>query len=107
MKYPVFRRNNNCVIQDKITFVRAIGTGSTGFNPANNPLDTSSTGYGGANVCFTNISAPNSTINFVTPIADGAASYFSLEEAISIATVPIVVPTPEPAACCCSAPVSA
>jgi hypothetical protein len=48
-----------------------------------NTVDT--TGYGGPNSYFTNISADDmsGTVNFITPIAPGASTYFSLEEPLT------------------------
>jgi hypothetical protein len=64
------------------------------LNIPNNPNDTS--GYGGPNAFFTNISANLQalTVNFITPIAPGGTDIFSLEEPVSIST--IIVGTPEP-----------
>lgn len=61
---------------------------------------TDTTGYGGPDTYFSNInsSATGGNINFVTPIPDGGATYFSLEEALTINDLPIIPnPVPEPA----------
>jgi hypothetical protein len=63
------------------------GDGIVAYGIPGNPRD--STGYGGPNVYFTNISADltTGTANFIVPIAaNGGSAYFSLEEAISSAT---------------------
>lgn len=62
------------------------GDGITTFGAPGNAMDT--TGYGGPNSFFTNINASQTsgTVNFVTPIAPGGSTYFSLEEAITAAT---------------------
>jgi PEP-CTERM motif len=60
-----------------------------------NAMDTS--GYGGPNAFYTNISAnlESLTVNFITPIAaKGGTDIFSLEEPVTISN--IVVGTPEP-----------
>jgi PEP-CTERM motif len=65
------------------------------LNIPNNPSD--STGYGGPNAFFTNISADltSLTVNFITPIAaNGGTDIFSLESAAKVNN--IVVGTPEP-----------
>ena len=48
------------------------------------------TGYGGPNVTFSNINSSFTvgTVNFVGGLAPGAATYFSLEEAISPTAIP-------------------
>jgi hypothetical protein len=68
------------------------GDGINTFGAPGNASDT--TGYGGPNTFFTNISANlrSGTINFVTPLADGATTYFSLEEALTLHS--IVIPEP-------------
>ncbi len=91
--------------------------GATGLNPVPNyesspPLwlpnakDTSYGGYGGANAYFTNINTSTlyttgetGIVNFITPIAPGGNSYFSLEENLTSAdfSVPHINPSvPEP-----------
>lgn len=60
------------------------GDGIVSYGIAGNGQD--STGYGGPNAYFTNISADlkSGTVNFITPIAaKGGTAFFSLEEAIS------------------------
>ena len=55
---------------------------------------TDTTGYGGPNSYFTNISADqmSGTVNFITPLAPGGSTYFSLEEQLSAADVtPVTV----------------
>lgn len=48
--------------------------------------------YGGENAYFTNVTLYNSgTVNFLTPIAaNGGTDYFSLEESISAAALPVI-----------------
>ena len=63
------------------------GDGIVTYGIPGNSFD--STGYGGPNAYFTNISGDlkTGTINFIVPIAArGGTAYFSLEEAISSAT---------------------
>jgi len=62
-----------------------------------NASDTSN--YGGPLGFFTGITAGLSagTVNFVGGLADGANTYFSLEEPINISALPSITPTPEPA----------
>ena len=62
---------------------------------------TDTTGYGGPDAYFTNISSDltTGTVDFVTPIANGGSTYFSLEESFSQANPPTPIPTgvtPEP-----------
>jgi hypothetical protein len=54
---------------------------------------TDTTTYGGPDAFFTNISTDflSGTVNFITPIAPGASTYFSLEEALT--TTDITPPT--------------
>lgn len=68
------------------------GDGIDTFGAPGNAMDN--TGYGGPNTFFTNISPDNrtGTVNFVTAIAPGGTTYFSLEEALTIHS--IVVPEP-------------
>ena len=71
------------------------GDGIDSYIPISvNALDTSG-GYGGANAYFTNITGGSSgTVNFITPIAaGGGTSYFSLEQPIDLASLPVIVPT--------------
>jgi hypothetical protein len=64
-----------------------------GMNNANDP-----SGYGGPYAWFTNIVGyDNGTVNFEGGIANGASSFFSLEEAIDIAHPPVITGVPEPA----------
>jgi hypothetical protein len=63
------------------------GDGIDTFGIAGNARD--STGYGGPNAFFTDISADQTsgTVNFITPIAaKGGTAFFSLEEALTSAT---------------------
>lgn len=53
--------------------------------------------YGGADVYFTGTTATSATVNFLTPILDGATDYFSVEDLITLTAPPTVTPTPEPA----------
>jgi hypothetical protein len=65
---------------------------------SNNAQDT--TGYGGPISYFTNISGTNSgTVNFIGGLANGAMTYFSLEEQININQLPTITTNnvPEPA----------
>jgi hypothetical protein len=71
------------------------GDGINAYGALGNLTDT--TGYGGPNAFFTNISADlhSVTVNFLTPIAaGGGSSYFSLEEPIDL-NAPPIVGTPE------------
>jgi hypothetical protein len=73
------------------------GDGIDTFGAPSNTTDT--TGYGGPNAFYTNISADfmSVTVNFLTPIATGGGtSYFSLEEPVDLSAPPVVTPgTPE------------
>lgn len=63
------------------------GDGIDSFGAPGNAIDT--TGYGGPNSFFTNMSADGTfgTVNFIVPLApNGGTTYFSLEEAIDSAT---------------------
>lgn len=68
------------------------GDGIDTFGAPGNTKDT--TGYGGPDTFFTPTSVFGGTINFVTALATGTSTYFSLEEALTVHTVPTV---PEPA----------
>jgi hypothetical protein len=72
------------------------GDGIDTYGAPGNSTDTS--GYGGPDTYFTNISGSqhSGTVNFVTAIPDGGSTYFSLEEALTINQVG-VTPAPEPA----------
>lgn len=60
-----------------------------------NPNDTS--GYAGPGNYFTIIDVNTGIVNFVGGLADGATSFFSLEEAIDISRPPIITTgVPEP-----------
>ena len=63
------------------------------LNIPHNAQDTS--GYGGPNAFFTNISADLSslTVNFITPIAVGGTDVFSLEGEVPIVD-PLLIPEP-------------
>jgi hypothetical protein len=64
------------------------GDGINTYGASSNASDTS--GYGGPNSYFTNISLDHSsgTVNFLMPLAgNGGFTYFSLEEAISFSQV--------------------
>ncbi|HEX3403217.1 MAG TPA: PEP-CTERM sorting domain-containing protein [Acetobacteraceae bacterium] len=70
------------------------GDGIDTFGVPGNASDT--TGYGGSNAFFTNFSSGTSgDVNFITAIASGSSSYFSLEGPASLNFNP--TPTPEPA----------
>ena len=60
----------------------------TGSSFCGTTADT--TGYGGPNVTFSGINAgfTKGTVNFTGGLAPGAATYFSLEEAISASAIP-------------------
>jgi len=62
------------------------GDGVDTYGAPGNAMD--STGYGGPNAYFTNISADatTGTVNFITPIPPGKTAYFSLENALGAAT---------------------
>lgn len=67
---------------------------------ANNAMDR--TGYGGPMAYFTNIDVTlsNGTVNFINGLANGAMTYFSLEESININQLPTISnngSVPEPA----------
>ncbi len=73
------------------TYVSPFVTAPVAGNP-----DT--TGYGGPDGFFTNISGNNGTVNFSVPIAaNGGHDYFSLEEDININAPPVITAAPEPA----------
>jgi hypothetical protein len=61
------------------------GDGVDAYGAPGNALDT--TGYGGPNSYFTNISADftSGTVKFVTPLAPGQSTYFSLENNLATA----------------------
>lgn len=61
------------------------GDGVDTYGAPGNALD--STGYGGPNTYFTNISSDytTGTVNFVTPLAPGQSTYFSLENNLATA----------------------
>jgi hypothetical protein len=77
----------------------AQSNGSTTYPATGNNPDT--TGYGGPDGYFTNISADDTsgTVNFANGgiAANGGTDYFSLEEAISLDQAPTVTAAPEPA----------
>jgi hypothetical protein len=62
------------------------GDGIDTYGAPGNAKD--STGYGGPNAYFTNISADQTsgTVNFVTPIPPGGTAYFGLENSVATAT---------------------
>jgi hypothetical protein len=66
-----------------------------GISPVAGNPDTS--GYGGPLGFFTNIVGDTGTVNFAGGLANGASTYFSLEEPINISALPSITPTPEPA----------
>jgi len=79
------------------------GIDTSPYNAPGNSMD--STGYGGPDSFFTNISPDSTTgiVNFVTPLAaNGGMTYFSLEESFDATNPPTPVPpaptaaTPEP-----------
>lgn len=77
------------------------GDGIDTYGITGNNKDT--TGYGGPNAYFTNITNGYSsgTVNFITPIAQNGTAFFSLEEALSANstfTVPTVNGNPVPVA---------
>ncbi|MDQ2832558.1 MAG: PEP-CTERM sorting domain-containing protein [Acidobacteriota bacterium] len=61
--------------------------GVDGYGAPGNAMDT--TGYGGPDAYFTGISADTTSgvVNFVTPIAAGGQTYFSLEEAFTTGAI--------------------
>jgi hypothetical protein len=63
------------------------GIDSSGFNAPGNSMDN--TGYGGPDAYFTNyLTDPTmGTVNFVTPIAPGGFTYFSLEEPFTTGSI--------------------
>jgi hypothetical protein len=66
-------------------------TGTSGAPCTDNSTDT--TGYGGPDSYFTNINSPadtTGTVNFISPLAPGKSTWFSLEEAISGAELNVV-----------------
>lgn len=66
------------------------GDGIDGFGITKNPGNPDTTGYGGPNGYFTNISGNYSsgTVNFITPISgSGGFDFFSLEEAITFSQI--------------------
>jgi len=72
------------------------GDGIDTFGAPSNTTDT--TGYGGPNAYFTNISpdAMRGTVNFINPVAgNGGTDYFSLEESLDATS--LSSGTPEPA----------
>jgi hypothetical protein len=72
---------------------------NSGVGPCtDNAQDTSNGGYGGANSYFTNINGAQTagTVNFITPLAPGQSTYFSLEGSITGAQLNIVTATSVP-----------
>jgi hypothetical protein len=72
---------------------------NSGVGPCtDNALDTSNGGYGGANSYFTNINGAQTagTVNFITPLAPGESTYFSLEGSINGAQLSIITATTVP-----------
>ncbi len=74
--------------------------GPPGANPgmgpcAGNTMDTSDGGYGGPDSYFTNINGAKTsgTVNFITPLAPGQSTFFSLEGSISGADINVVTAT--------------
>jgi hypothetical protein len=56
------------------------GFDSDGIDTFGAPSNASdSSGYGGANVFFSNITATSGTVNFLTALANGGTAFFSLE----------------------------
>jgi len=73
------------------------GDGVDTFGAPGNSMDT--TGYGGPDAYFTGISPDDTmgTVNFISAIAPGGSTYFSLEESFNAANPPTPGgPTPEP-----------
>lgn len=90
-----------------ITIFSFDGDGIDGYGATENPGNPDTTGYGGPDAYFTNISSDftNGTVNFITPLAgNGGFDYFSLEDAITFNQVtgnpgpPSSGVTPEPSA---------
>ncbi len=79
-------------VSSKLDIFGFDGDGIDAYGAPGNASDT--TGYGGPDTFFTNIAANHrsGTINFVTPLAPGGTTYFSLEEALTLHS--IVVPEP-------------
>lgn len=64
------------------------------------PSSPDTTGYGGPQGYYTNITAGlgSGSVNFAGGIPAGGSAFFSLEETVSLSAPPVVVtPTPEPA----------
>jgi hypothetical protein len=82
-RFPI----SSMVLKSSLTIFGFDGDGLTTFGIAGNSRDT--TGYGGPNAFFTNISADlkSGTVNFITPIAaNGGTGFFALEEALGAVT---------------------
>ena len=77
-------------------------TGQSGTVQYGTPNSSDTSGYGGPDGFFTNIdiaSTETGTLNFITPLAPGGTTFFSLEEALDSASFTAQVSaTPVPAA---------
>ena len=76
------------------------GDGIDGYAVPGVGNSTDTTGYGGPNAYFTNLtfsaSGESATVNFIVPIAPGGNDYFSLEQALSPTSFSVGSATPEP-----------
>ena len=74
------------------------GDGIDGYGAVENAGNPDTTGYGGPNGYFTNITnvggVESGTVNFLGGIADGGTDYFSLEEPLTAASIGGSVPEP-------------
>ncbi len=72
------------------------GDGIDTYGAVENPGNPDTTGYGGPNAFFTNISSDlmSGTVNFTGGIANGGSDYFSLEEALTASSIGGGVPEP-------------
>ncbi len=97
----VVNNSGHTITSFNVSGVGIFGFENDGIDPyagiPNNASDPS--GYGGPLGFFTNVTAGLSagTVNFAGGLANGASTYFSLEEPINISALPSITPTPEPA----------
>lgn len=96
----VHNNSGHAISSFSVSGSNIFGFESDGINTylgiANNGMD--STGYGGPNAYFTVFNSGNGIVNFMTPIANGAMDFFSLEESIDVSHPPVFNGgVPEPA----------
>jgi hypothetical protein len=68
------------------------GDGIDVFGAPGNTIDT--TGYGGPNTFFTNVTPSSIDVNFIGGIAPGGSTYFSLPKAVNSVAIWSAVPEP-------------